>query len=156
MMNKIFHLLEILSMISNSDEMECILSQAPNSPLSKQSTSRISNIYAYALDHFKDKITIKEMAEVAYLSEHTFCRYFKQNFKTTFSSFLNELRVNHASTLLIETNDLISEICFKSGFNNFTSFNKCFKTFKKSAPTEYRKKYQNIRIKQSTLTKPNL
>ncbi len=155
MIQKIGLLFEMLSIISKSNETALIQAYSSDKPMSEQSTSRISNIYAYVLDHFREKISTKEIAEVANLSEHTFCRYFKQKFKTTFSSFLNELRINYAGTLLVETEHSISEVCFKSGFNNFTNFNKCFKAMKKSTPTEYRKKYQNLRIEQS-IGKPKL
>ncbi len=149
MIQKVAHLLEMLLLIAKSTETEFILNHSADAPMSEQSTSRISNIYSYVLDHFREKITTKEIAEVANLSEHTFCRYFKQKFKITFSNFLNELRINYATTLLVETELSISEVCFKSGFNNFTNFNKCFKALQKSTPTEYRKKYQNLRIEQS-------
>ncbi len=151
MVQKVAMLLEMLLIISTSSETDFILTHPPDSAMSEQSTSRISNIYSFVLDHFREKITIKQIAEVANLSEHTFCRYFKQKFNTTFSSFLNELRINYASTLLVETEHSISEVCFKSGFNNFTNFNKRFKVMQKSTPTEYRKKYQNLRIEQSIM-----
>ncbi len=135
-------LLDILYEVGNSSFLEYILPEAMDSLPNENHSNRISNIYAYALENFRDKITIKEIAKVANLSEHSFCRYFKQTFKKHFSHFLAELRINYASNLLNETERSISEICFESGFNNFANFNKWFRRIKNCTPSDYRRKYQ--------------
>lgn len=139
-------LLEILQLISDSPEVSFILNSPIEAAFSERSTNRLSKIYTYALENFKEKITIKEIAQVANLSEHSFCRFFKNNFKHNFSSFLQELRINYASTLLVETESPISEICFESGFNNFTNFNKAFRKVHNMTPSSFRKKYQSFQL----------
>jgi AraC-like DNA-binding protein len=47
--------------------------------------------------------------------------------------------VGYACKLLAEKNNSIKEICFNSGFNTFTNFNKQFKALKGMQPNEYRK-----------------
>ncbi len=135
-------LVNILHCIGNASDLEYILPEPLDSPPSDNVSNRISNIYSHALEHFRDTITIKDIAKVANLSEHSFCRYFKKTFKKPFSYFLAELRINHAATLLNETDQSISEICMESGFNNFANFNKWFRRIKHCTPSEYRRRYQ--------------
>ena len=56
----------------------------------------------------------------------SFCRYFKKITGKTFTRFVNEYRLVHASKLLAEKSTSITDICFESGFNNFSHFNKLF------------------------------
>lgn len=134
-------LLEALQSIASSNDNEYLLSQAFTKSINKISSNRMSTIYAYAMEHFDSQITIKEIAEVANLSEHSFCRFFKNNFNCSFTSFVNELRINKARELLSDTELPISHICFECGFNNFTNFNKSFKKLNSMNPSEYRKRF---------------
>lgn len=101
---------------------------------------RINAIYNYSLIHFRNKIYLKDVASVANLATNSFCRYFKSRTKKCFSAFIIELRVGYACKLLSERRKSIKEICFESGFNSFTHFNKQFKLLKGMQPNEYRKR----------------
>jgi transcriptional regulator GlxA family with amidase domain len=68
----------------------------------------------------------------------SFCRYFKKITNKTFTTFVNEYRLVHASKLLAENTMSITEICFESGFNNFSHFNKSFKAFTGKSASHYR------------------
>ncbi|GAB5476158.1 MAG: AraC family transcriptional regulator [Maribacter sp.] len=139
---KITLLLEILQTIAESKDFQFILKRPFDKPMNKDHSNRLSAIYGFAMEHFTRQITIKEIAEVANLSEHSFCRYFKNNFNSSFSSFLMEIRINHACKLLVETQMPVSEICFESGFNNFANFNKAFRKLNSTTPSEYRASYK--------------
>lgn len=66
----------------------------------------------------------------------------QQVHKVTFKQYLNKKRISEAKKLLIETNRTIAEIGFEVGYNNITNFNRVFKLFTSSSPTEYREKYK--------------
>ncbi|ANH82231.1 transcriptional regulator [Niabella ginsenosidivorans] len=102
---------------------------------------RIQTIFDYSVKHFKRKITLEEIAEVANISPNSFCRYFKSRTNKTYSQFLTELRVGHACKLLIETNTCLKRLCFESGFNNFTSFHKYFKGITGRSPQAYKRAF---------------
>jgi len=53
--------------------------------------------------------------------------------------YVNEFRIVHATKLLSETDAPISEVCFDSGFNNFSHFNRNFKKITGKSPREYRR-----------------
>jgi len=50
----------------------------------------------------------------------------------------------HASKLLAEKPMSITEVCFESGFNNFSHFNKSFKAFTGQNPSEYRNQLKAV------------
>ncbi|HTH32545.1 MAG TPA: helix-turn-helix domain-containing protein, partial [Lacibacter sp.] len=102
---------------------------------------RINAIYEYSLKNFKRPIQLEEIAGVANISPNSFCRFFKSRTRKTYSQFLIEIRVGHACKLLIENNLSIKQLCFESGFNNFTSFHKYFKLITSKSPLTYQKEF---------------
>jgi AraC-like DNA-binding protein len=83
------------------------------------------------------KIKISEVAEIANLSTEAFCRYFKMRTRKTYTNFLNEVRVSNACKMLIEGNQSIQAICYDSGFQNLSNFNRTFKRITEKTPKGY-------------------
>ena len=63
------------------------------------------------------------------MTQTAFCRFFKSKTQKSFVQFLNEIRIGHACKLVLNETYSIADVCYESGFNNFPSFNKFFKTF---------------------------
>lgn len=135
---RLFYLIKLLTIISKTTTYQYI-SSTHSFEFEASENERLNAIYNYALTHFKDKIYLKDVATVANLATNSFCRYFKSRTRKSFSLFIIELRVGFACKLLSEKKMSIKEICFASGFNNFTNFNKQFKALKGIKPNEYRK-----------------
>ncbi|RZK52417.1 MAG: AraC family transcriptional regulator, partial [Pedobacter sp.] len=104
---------------------------------------RINAIYEYSIANFKNKIPLEEIAAIAGISTHSFCRYFKSRTRKTYSQFLIEIKVGHACKLLIENKLSIKQLCYESGFNNFASFHKYFKLITGKSPLVYQKEFIN-------------
>ena len=113
---------------------------------------RINAIYEFTLANFKRSISTEEIAAVANISPHSFCRYFKSRTRKTYSQFINEIKVGHICKLLIEDKISIKHICFESGFRNFASFHKYFKQVTGKTPLQYQKKFLEKKEKAYTLT----
>jgi len=104
-----------------------------------QDEERMRAIHQYIYEHFTDKITIKEMAAVANMTETSFCRYFKTRTLKNFVQFLNEIRISYACKLLSNTKYSVSEVCFESGFNELSYFTRQFKKIMNMPPQQYQK-----------------
>ena len=87
---------------------------------------RLNIIFNYIRDNFMDQIPLDDIAAKVYMTSQSFCRFFKKSTGKTFTSFLNEYRINHATKLLVDTDQDVKSICFESGFNNLSNF---FRTF---------------------------
>jgi len=68
------------------------------------------------------------------------CRVYKENVGMTIFEYLNKIKIEFACNLLMDADLKISEVCWDSGFNNFSHFNKQFKRITGMTPSEYRKK----------------
>ena len=116
-LERLILLLEILKTMASSEEFKILNSLESRFDFNHEDKKRINKIYNFVEENFSKEISLKEMADLSNLTVPSFCRYFKKMTHMTFTDFLNEFRINNACKLL--NNDLsISEISFKSGFNN--------------------------------------
>jgi len=135
-------LLEMLYLITASKNYRPLASSGFTESYDVTNTDRINDIYTYTFNNFKDKISIKKIASVASISQHSFCRYFKKRTLKTYWQFLLEVRIGYACRLLIENDMSVAEVCYKSGFNNLSNFNRYFKALIKKTPLEYSREYK--------------
>ena len=111
---------------------------------SPQDSAKIDKIYKHINNNFQKPITLDEIADIASMTVPAFCRYFKKATGKTFTKLVNEYRVVHATKLLSESQNSITDICFECGFNNFSHFNKLFKEFTGKSASKYRSEMKRI------------
>lgn len=101
--------------------------------------SRMDDIFKFIFRHFKRDIPLSEIAAIAGINVHSFCRFFKSRTQKSFTHFVNELRIGYACRLLQEKEMSMMELSVKCGYNNTTHFNRFFKKIKGKTPREYKK-----------------
>lgn len=138
---RIVLLISILEMIAASKDGRFLSSTGFSKSYSLANTDKINVIYDYTFNHFHKDLSIKEIAEVANLSPHSFCRYFKTRTLKTYWQFLLEVRIGYACKLLIENKLTVAHICYECGFNNLSNFNRHFKSITQKTPLQYIKQY---------------
>jgi len=104
-----------------------------------QDESRMRDINQYIYEHFTEKITVKDIAAIANMTETSFCRYFKTRTLKNFTRFLTEIRISYACQLLSNTNHSVTNVCFKSGFNELPYFTRQFRKVMNISPQGYQK-----------------
>ncbi len=140
---RIILLLQILNCIASAAGNTIIAANDFKLLIPKKETERINEIYQYVFKNFRKIIRLQDVAALLNMNTHSFCRYFKTRTKKSFFRFLLEVRVNHACKLLSETEYSVSEICYKSGFNNFSNFNRYFKQIAGTTPLKYKRNLFN-------------
>ena len=140
-MHRLLLLQEALYIIAVSERLQPLSSIGFRHNFQEAESERINLIYEYSLQHFRRSIQLEEIAGVANISPNSFCRFFKSRTRKTYSRFLIEIRVGHACKLLIENNLSIKQVCYESGFNNFTSFYKYFKLITGKSPLGYQREF---------------
>jgi AraC-like DNA-binding protein len=143
-MQRLLLLQEALYTIAVSEETKSLSSIGFHHNFEEAEYERINSVYEYSLQHFKRTIQLDEIAGVANISPNSFCRFFKSRTRKTYSRFLIEIRVGHACKLLIENNLSIKQVCYESGFNNFTSFYKYFKLITGKSPLGYQREFISV------------
>lgn len=103
----------------------------------------LDRVKAYIAKNHQRHITTEELAGICYFSIEYFCRFFKRMTGRTALAYVNEYRTEKAAVLLAETDEQISEIAAKVGFEDLNYFSRVFKKIKKCSPSEYRKAYNN-------------
>ena len=133
--------LEILRLISEADKRK--LSSLINlKKYAGDEGKRMSDIFQFTMNNFQREVTLHDVSDIANMTPNAFCRYFKQRTTKTFVNFLIDIRIGNACKLLTKNNDLsITEISYKSGFNNLANFNRKFKSVKGVTPSDYKKKH---------------
>ncbi len=106
------------------------------------SSRRIEKVMNYSNQNFHKPITLAEVARLTCMTETAFSRFFKLQTGMTYINCLNEIRLGHASRMLIETTNSISEIAYDCGFNNISNFNRIFRKKKGCTPKEMRISYE--------------
>lgn len=140
--DRFLEILSILHKLSETTSYSYLASVSNAAPPSDQESQRVNDVINYILTHYKEDIELQKVAEVANYSKAAFCRFFKQRTRKTFSRFLNEVRVAQACKLLKNSSLNISQICYESGFNNVSNFNRQFKKIMEMTPKDYLKKFE--------------
>jgi AraC-like DNA-binding protein len=135
---RLLGLLEILHLLESSKEYSVLNAQGFILETELQDNHRVNQIFNFVKEEFQRPIGLEEVAKKVSMTVPAFCRYFKKITGKTFTQFVNEYRLAHAAKLLHEKQISITEICFESGFNNFSHFNKQFKKFTGKSPSVYR------------------
>jgi len=138
---RIIYLIQILLEVANSEKLEQLSSIGFEITQGDEDHDRIQDVYEYSYANFRNKISLEEIAEVAKISPHSFCRFFKSRTKKTYFQFLTEIKIGRACKLLIDAHLSIKQVCFESGFNNFASFHNSFKNITGTSPLVYQKKF---------------
>ncbi len=135
----VIELLGILHILARSQDY-AYLNHVPYPTESNENVTRkINTVYSYTIENFRNPISLDDVAALTHHSVSAFCRYFKTHTRKSYFQYLSEVRIAYACKLLMEGNLDISEVCYASGFNNFSNFHKQFKRIVRLSPGEYRK-----------------
>ena len=135
--------IKILYDLSAHNEKQILNAEGYAFISSPTENKRLKIIFNYIRDNFMDQIALDDVASSVYMTPQSFCRFFKKSTGKTFTSFLNEYRINHATKLLVDTDIDVKSICFESGFNNLSNFFRNFKRITNYTPNVYR--YQTFK-----------
>lgn len=117
--------------------------------LSRQEyTARINRVMDYIGKNISQVIDLSVMADIASFSPYHFHRIFTFITGETPNNFVSRIRLEKAASLLQDsTKDTISEIAFRCGFINVSSFSRAFKSFFGVSAKEFRRLDKAIYIK---------
>ncbi|MEO1435925.1 MAG: AraC family transcriptional regulator [Bacteroidota bacterium] len=137
--DRLIGLLKILQLLANTREYTMLNASGITVDVDSKEHSRVEMIYNYVQRHYTETIKLDDIADVVSMTVPAFCRYFKQLTNTTFTKFVNEIRIGQASKLLKDSEMSIAEISLESGFNNLSHFNKQFRLVTGQSPSAFRK-----------------
>ncbi|WDE06595.1 AraC family transcriptional regulator [Thalassomonas viridans] len=95
----------------------------------------------YIRKHYMQPVALKELAQASHLSVSALERRFKKYLKKTPKQFLNEVRLENARRLLVETSLPIATVAAESGFSDPSYFSRQFYRLFAELPSDFRKKH---------------
>ncbi|MGW9686079.1 AraC family transcriptional regulator [Flagellimonas sp. 2504JD1-5] len=129
--------LQLLKKLSDLPKVKLSNFTSPKE-MSDDHGERLRSVFDFVMQHFNQKIALEEVSELVHMTPNAFCRFFKQRTNKTFVKFLIEVRVEHASQLLVQNKDLsILEVANRSGFHSISNFNRKFKEIKGKNPSRF-------------------
>jgi len=103
------------------------------------SASRVSDIHQYITEHYTEKILLDNICFLFGTNKTSLCRDFKNEYGVTVLSYINELKVKEAKSLLRKNKLSVTEISEALGFNSIHYFCRLFKKSTGLSPKEYTK-----------------
>ncbi len=137
---RILALLNILNLLAESTDLKSI-SKTLVEGKNEMESERMNKVFEFVMKNFNREITVTEIPHHVNLATNSFSRYFSQRTRKSFITFVNEVRLSHATQLLQENKLSVSEICFTCGYNNLSNFNRQFKNMYKVSPLVYAKQF---------------
>lgn len=100
---------------------------------------KINAVIEYVMENHSRPLTLSEVSSHVNMSETYFSKFFRQATGHRFVDLVNRVRISRACSLLVETDQYVTTICYTVGFNNVANFNRRFQELKGVTPRGYRK-----------------
>ena len=110
---------------------------------SQKNLKRLEPVIQYVKKHYRESISLDEAASLAALNPEYFCRFFKKNMGTTFTTYVNSVRLAHVCEDLKNTDYNIGTILEQNGITNYKLFMRNFKQLYGCTPKEFRQNNHN-------------
>ena len=137
---QLLSLLEVFQILATSGEVTELNEQDTSVKLFLNDKIRMGAVYKYIHANYNQTTDVNAVAASVHLSTPAFCRYFKKQTKMTFTEFVNQYKITQSKTLLLQDKS-ISEVCYESGFESLSYFNKLFKKIAGENPSVFKKRY---------------
>lgn len=141
---RMLHFFRLMDIIGKSDSNIRLASEDYIRKRFKTGNKRIATIHEYLMKNYREEVNLKKLAQLVNMAEGSLCRFFKENMGITLFEYLNQIKTEFACKLLMDLDLSILEVCFDSGFNNLSHFNKQFRKTTGMPPSEYRKQFKGL------------
>ncbi|MBL1240321.1 MAG: AraC family transcriptional regulator [OCS116 cluster bacterium] len=133
----------LMSYLSQAENWNILSSQKYHLKKNQRHSEIINQVIDYVMTHSSEEIKMQDVAKMVNMSEPNFSRFFKKNMGANFSSYVRKVKISKSCKLLLESKMKITAICYESGYNNLSNFNRHFMIEKGVSPSEYRKTIWN-------------
>ena len=101
---------------------------------------RINKVLTYIDENLNNELSLKTLSNVAYYSPFHLHRLFKAITNETLNTYITRKRIERTAMMLIHNKEYsITEIAYKYGFKNDSTFLRTFKKLYGQSPSEFRK-----------------
>ena len=98
----------------------------------------------YIDQHFKESLTLEQLAEDAHMNKYYLSHAFKREYGTSPINYMITKRIEESKYLLAETDLSMSQIAQLLGFSSLSYFSQVFRRTQATTPMEYRQSTNNM------------
>jgi AraC-like DNA-binding protein len=135
-LRQLLQLVELFEILALSNEGK-YLNQEQDVRFVRKDKVRMGTVYEYIDKNYDKDPDVNVVAKKVNLTTAAFCRYFKRQTNMTFTTFVNQYRVERAKNLLMQGQN-VSEACYEVGLDSLSYFNKIFKELVGENPSDFR------------------
>lgn len=99
----------------------------------------------YMQGHYDGQLYQRDLAKEFFINQKYLSYLFKRHTGSTFSDYLNRIRIDKSRELLEDYDLTIDEVAQRSGYNDYFYFIKVFKKYNGKTPSQYRKENEGLR-----------
>lgn len=100
---------------------------------------QLKQVLEFIEHNYASPLTLQQLSESVSMSPKYFCRFFSEMTHQTPMDYLNHQRIEQACYELSTTDDSITEIAYRNGFNDLSYFIRTFKKYKGITPGKYKR-----------------
>ena len=116
-----------------------------SAPREQKASRECSLVRRYIDDHFKENITLDQLAAAAHINKYYLAHAFQREYGVSPIRYLTARRIRESKFLLAETDHTLSHIAQVLGFSSASYFSQCFRRVEGVSPKEYRQHSRNDR-----------
>ncbi|MBO9727236.1 MAG: helix-turn-helix domain-containing protein [Chitinophaga sp.] len=109
--------------------------------LKEHHDDNIKEVQSYIEKHYKEKLTVDELAKAFNMSRRSFERRFKKATRNTVAEYIQRVKIEGAKKQLEIGRKSIREVMLNVGYTDTQSFRDVFRRFTGMTPVEYKNKY---------------
>lgn len=140
------HLLTLLAIFAESPDTRLLATATAGAPVVEPTHEMTEQVLSYLRENAAARLTEVQVATHFGQSPSAFSRFFKRSFGKPFNHYLAELRLAHASNLLLTHNVPVQEVARLAGFGTVASLNRHFRSIKRTTPSAYRDKARKLNV----------
>ena len=100
---------------------------------------QLKQVVEFIEKNYASPLTLGQLSDSVSMSPKYFCRFFSEMTHQTPMDYLNRQRIEQACYQLSTTDDSITDIAYRNGFNDLSYFIRTFKKYKGTTPGKYKK-----------------
>ena len=137
--SRLGHFFILMELLAGCERYQLLSATTSLQLADESSVDRTNRAVDYIFAHYGRELSLEEVAEHLGMKPTYFSRVFKQATGRSFVEFVNRLRISKSCELLADGDRPVTQVCFESGFNNISNFNRRFQQLKGMTPSHYRR-----------------
>ncbi|HMP77283.1 MAG TPA: AraC family transcriptional regulator [Kiritimatiellia bacterium] len=133
-------LLELFDVLAGAKNAVSLSTVAAGESSPRRRGTPIERIFRYIHERAMEQLGLDAVAKQFHMAPSTLHRRLKRETGRSLTELVNELRISHACGLLAHGDARIADICYQSGYQNLSYFNRRFRESTGMTPREYRRR----------------